>query len=171
MRFLKPSTSSKWVTFFPVPIQTLKPDYDLQAMMCFERAALPFERSVAHAYLLRQSAQRLILQHGHKTIAIDACVRAAESFVVCAGISSLKRTKYLRLAAEWYYHGSRVAQAAQAHLNAGNYTQAAQNFKRAGLYDEAVDVVLHHRSEMDRKVANQCLGIARLHLHREGQLL
>ena len=82
-----------------------------------------------------------------------------------------KQTKYLTLAAELYLSGSQVVQAAQAYLNARKYTQAVQNFKRARLYDEAVDIVLHYRNEVDRTVADQCLGIARLHLHREGQLL
>lgn len=123
--------------------------------------------------MLRQSAQRLILQYGHKASTFEPCLRAAESFVVCAGISSspLKRIKYFNLAAEWYLSGSQVAQAAQAYLNAEKYTQAAQTFKRAGLYDEAVDIVLLHRNIVDQKVADQCLGIAKLHLHREGQLL
>jgi hypothetical protein len=142
-------------------------------MFCFERASLSFERSVAYAYLLRQVAQRAILQHGHKESTIGACIQAAESFVVCAGISSsiVKKRRYLTLAAEWYSSGSQFSQAAQAYLNAGRFTKAAQHFKRAGLYDEAADVVLHHRNEVDREVAEQCLSIAKLHLHREGQLL
>ncbi|KAF8491287.1 hypothetical protein JB92DRAFT_2753228 [Gautieria morchelliformis] len=144
-----------------------------QAMFCFERASLSFERSVAYAYLLRQAAQRAILQHGHKESTIGTCIQAAESFVVCAGISTsiVKKRKYLTLAAEWYSSGSQFSQAAQAYINAGRFTKAAQHFKRAGLYDEAADVVLHHHDEVDRKVAEQCLSIAKLHLHREGQLL
>ena len=143
-------------------------------MLCFDRAALPFERSVAHAYLLRQTAHRLNLQHDNKASStISACLRAAESFVVCAGVSSslVKRTKYLTLAADLFSRGSQISRAAQAYFNAGKYTEAAQHFMRAELYEEAADVVLSFRSEMDSKVAMRCLGSAKLYLHREGELL
>jgi hypothetical protein len=142
-------------------------------MLCFDRAALPVERSIAYAYLLRQAAQRLVLQHGYKASTVDACIRAADSFVVCAGLSAspAKRAKYLTLAAHWYSSGSQIAQAAQAYLNAGRYTDAAQHFKRAKLYEEAADVVLHHRGELDSKVVDQCLSTAKLYLHKENQLL
>lgn len=144
-----------------------------QAVLCFDRAALPVERTIAHAYLLRQMAQRLILQHGYKASTIGACIRAADSFVVCAGLSTsaVKRAKYFTLAAQWYSSGSQIAQAAQAYMSAGKYTEAAQHFRRAKLYEEAADVVLHHRNKLDSKVADQCLSTAKLYLHRENQLL
>ncbi|KAF8588487.1 hypothetical protein K439DRAFT_1335105 [Ramaria rubella] len=142
------------------------------AMLCFERAVLPFERSVAEAYLLRELALRLSLQHGHKDATANACLKAAESFLVCVNLSlsEVRRTRYLALAADLYSLGNHVVEAAKTYLSAQRFTQAAQHFMRARLYEEAADVALYHRSQMDSKLADKCMGVVKLYLHREGHL-
>jgi len=149
-----------------------KPYRCYQAMFCFEHAGLRLERSIAHAHWLRRSAQRIALQHGQGASKNEAYLRAAESFVVCAGLysSPLGKRKHFVLAAESFLAAGKYHASAQAYTGAEKFTQAAQQFKRAGLYDEAADVILLHPGKVDPKVAEECLSIAKIHFHREGQL-
>lgn len=143
-----------------------------QAVFCFEHAGLKLERLVAYAYLLRRTAQRIALKDGQSITKNEAYFRAAESFVVCAGLSSLgKRLRYFELAADCFSltGGSHASAAATAYHCAEKFTQAAVHFKQAGMFDEVVDVILFHRDKVDAKVAERCLSIAKLHFHREGQ--
>jgi len=60
--------------------------------------------------------------------------------------------------------------AAQTYFTARQYTEAAIHFKQARLYDEAADVILGYKNEVEPKVAGQCIDLARVYLHREGNL-
>lgn len=91
--------------------------------------------------------------------------------MICGGLSStlVPRSKYLGLGADCFAAAGAYASAAQAYLSANFFTKAAKFFKDARLFDEAADIILSNRSRVDPVLAEQCLNIARLHLHRERQ--
>ncbi|KAG8687201.1 hypothetical protein FRC11_007608 [Ceratobasidium sp. 423] len=143
-----------------------------QAIFCFEKAGLPVERDIAAAYESRKQARLLqAAKSVDRAARRTAFASAASDFRGCAILSKGKQQTscYLR-AAECYLQAEDWKAAAEAFYSANEFEMAARNFRRAGHFDEAVEVVKEHRADVQRNVANEIIGVARLEYFRKNKL-
>ena len=142
----------------------------MQAMHCYERAGMPREKEVAHAYYLREVARSTPVTRGDSTAQILAFNVAAEAFVASAQEAVTEKRVYYRIAAECYVHANEDYKAAQAFRSAAEYTLAAQHFRKAGKFDDAVDVIQSHKDQVAAPVAESIVDVSRLYFLREKQI-
>ncbi|KAH7337987.1 hypothetical protein B0J17DRAFT_706450 [Rhizoctonia solani] len=143
-----------------------------QAIFCFEKAGLLVERDIAAAYEARKQARLLqAAKSGDRAARRAAFARAASDFRGCAILSKGKQqiSCYLR-AAECYLQAEDWKAAAEAFYSANDFDMAARNFRRAGCFDEAVDTVNKHKDCVQRTVADDIIGVARLEYFRTNKL-
>lgn len=146
-----------------------------EAELAFERAGLPKERRIAHAYLLRNSAlassAALATESGHSASAIERCTTVAQAFVQCAEEAEDLEDKrsYRRIAGQYYALAGNDRAAAQAFYDAGFYDEAAKHYRAAGMFDDAVRVVQKHR-EVDTSLAESIISVAKLQFSRENEI-
>lgn len=138
----------------------------LQAARSYERANMPRERDVAHAYYLREQARQIARSRG--TVANprrSALIEAANAFNEAAREASLRSEKlaYHRIAGECYFEAEELYKAAKAYLLAEDYTRAAQVFRQGGYFDDAVDAIENHRSRIPPQEVDSILNVAKLY--------
>ncbi|KAG9081885.1 hypothetical protein FRC06_005350 [Ceratobasidium sp. 370] len=143
-----------------------------QAMFCFEKAGLELERDIAAAYQARKEARLLLAKStsADRQTWRNSFTKAAKDFLGCAILSKGKQqiSCYLR-AGECFLQAEDWKSAAEAFFEAGEFDLAAKNFRRAGCFDEAVGVVKKHNDKIQKSVADEIIGIARLEFLRKSQ--
>ncbi|KAI0770957.1 hypothetical protein BD413DRAFT_613484 [Trametes elegans] len=142
----------------------------MQAVHCYERAGLPREKAVAHAYYLREMARTTPVVKGDTAARALAYHTAAEAFLASAEDAVTEKRAYYRIAAECFVNSGDDQKGAQAYLDAGEYTLAAQHFRKAGKFNEAVAVVKAHKGQMSASVAETIVEVTKLYYLRESQL-
>jgi tetratricopeptide (TPR) repeat protein len=139
-----------------------------QAMHCFERAEMPRETAIAHAYLLRDTARNLL--GGSKTQASEraqAFADAADAFVQCAKREqSEERATYFRVAGECFAQANEHLKAGQAFYEASEYTLSARQYRKGDHFDEAVEVVQNH--DVDPAFAATLVDVAKFYYITSG---
>ncbi|CAE6480843.1 unnamed protein product [Rhizoctonia solani] len=143
-----------------------------QAIFCFEKAGLLVERDIAAAYELRKQARLLqAAKSGDRAARRAAFARAASDFRGCAILSKGKQQTscYLR-AAECYLQAEDWKAAAEAFYSANDFDMAARNFRRAGCFEQAVGVVKNHKNNVQKNIADEIIGVARLEYLRTDRL-
>ncbi|KAG8691136.1 hypothetical protein FRC09_011720, partial [Ceratobasidium sp. 395] len=140
----------------------------VQAMLCFDKAGLPLERDVAAAYQARKEAWCLFAKSADEQIWSGLFIRAAGNFIYCAIRTDGKQQtdRYLR-AAECYLQAKSWVLAATAFVSAEEYGLAAKCFCRAGRFDDAVTIVKKHKHEIQEKLVDEVLEMARLECLRQ----
>ncbi|QRV93435.1 P-loop nucleoside triphosphate hydrolase [Ceratobasidium sp. AG-Ba] len=141
-----------------------------QAMLCFERAGMPLERKIASAYQERQEARLLLVKPTDRQLLRYSFLKVAETFFDCATKSKGKqrRSCYLR-AAECYQQAERWQKAAEIFLSVGEFESAAKDFRRAGCFAEAISVIKAHEDRIQKELADEIVGVARLEYLRKSQ--
>jgi tetratricopeptide (TPR) repeat protein len=141
-----------------------------QAMFCFEKADLLVERDIAAAYQARKEARLLLAKSVDRQTRRSAFASTAKDFLDCAMLSKGKQqiSCYLR-AAECFLQSESWKSAAEAFFSANEFDLAAKNFRRAGCFAEAVDVVKRCRDKMQKSLAEEIIGIARLEFLRKSK--
>ncbi|PCH33046.1 hypothetical protein WOLCODRAFT_62498 [Wolfiporia cocos MD-104 SS10] len=142
----------------------------MQAEHCYERASMPREKAVAHAYYLREKARNTPLQprdnnEERTTVFIDA----ADAFWNSAeskDAGAREKRAYYRIAAECYSMGGDDGKAGDAYRRASEFTLSAKSYRKAGEFEQAVDVVTTHRSDVDENVAESIIDVSRLEFLR-----
>ncbi|KAJ1305435.1 hypothetical protein OPQ81_000445 [Rhizoctonia solani] len=143
-----------------------------QAIFCFEKAGLSVERDIAAAYESRKQARLLqAAKSVDRAARRSAFARTASDFLKCAILSKGKQQTscYLR-AAECYLQAEDWKAAAEAFYSAKDFDMATRNFRRAGCFDEAVEVVKRHKSRVQKNIAEDIFGVARLEYFRTNKL-
>ena len=139
------------------------------AMDCFERAGMTFEKSVAWAYHLRQEAINTP-RSGVIELRKRKFMKAAEEFFKCADLWSHQK-RYYRISAECFVEAHAYKQAALTYKLAQNFTEAARNFRKANMFDEAIELVRTRKQEVDPNVATSIIGASRLYYIRNEEPL
>ncbi|KAG8719695.1 hypothetical protein FRC08_002227 [Ceratobasidium sp. 394] len=143
-----------------------------QAMFCFDKAGLELERDIAAAYQARKEARLLLAKSAsaERQTWRNSFTKAAKDFLGCAILSKGKQqiSCYLR-AAECFLQAEDWKLAAESYCSAEEFDLAAKNFRRAGCFVEAVDVVKKHKDQVQKSLAAEIIGIARLEFLRKSQ--
>ena len=146
----------------------------LQAMHCFERAGLNREVAVSHTYYLRELARSTPITGSRSGVLSrqNAFLAAAEAFIECSGSakSAKEKTAYLRSAGDCFEHGRDDYRAAQSYAQAGEYNTAVKLYRKCARFDEAVAIVTRNRQEIEKEVAENLIGVARLFYFKGGEL-
>lgn len=147
----------------------------LQAMHAFERADMAREAKIAYTHHLRETARLIPPTNKENLLARRKAFRdAAESFLVCAGSAKGKEQKvYYHNAGDCYEQGGNCSDkvedyglAARAYEYAKEYNPAVKLYRKSGMFDEAVNIVQHHRHEVEKDLAGSVLDVARLFYFR-----
>lgn len=159
-RLAEASTAKEWAemgkTLFERKLYT-------QARSCFERAGLPREMAIAHAYTLREHALRLPISKSRNSAAAtrrDAFLQAAEAFLSC---SSKQCLVYFRRSGDCFKAAGRYLQAAEAYYQGENYTESALLYRQRGKFDEAIAIVLEKKDKVQPNVADDVKEAAKLY--------
>ncbi|KAI0353177.1 hypothetical protein OH77DRAFT_1497420 [Trametes cingulata] len=147
-----------------------------EAELAFERARLPREKRVAHAYYLRDLAQSAPVVSGttrrgsasdtdRSTAVADAFKHAADE-----AIATDDKQSYSRIAGEYYVRAGDNRQAAVAFYLAGHYESAAKQYRAAGMFEEAVDVVRRHQENISVPISEGIISVARLQFLRTNEV-
>ncbi|KAJ6498114.1 hypothetical protein C8R47DRAFT_1212438 [Mycena vitilis] len=143
-----------------------------QAKLCYERALMPHEATVAHAYHLRQKASEMPdnLRRERKPMFSDA----AAAFMKCAKNLDEDSTKtaevYNRIAGDCFVHAGDKGQAITAYTLAKYYNPVVKLYRSMGKFEEAVATIKNHSGDIDPEIAESVIGVARLFYFRERQL-
>ncbi|KAH8984683.1 hypothetical protein EDB92DRAFT_2117026 [Lactarius akahatsu] len=144
-----------------------------QAMHSYERAKMPREKAIAHAYHLREQARGIPVRNrpGDDT-RWNAYSKVAGAFMASAQEATIlrERSEYYRIAAEAYLVLEDHAKAAYAFEQASKFTEAAQNYRLAEKFDETVSVIQNHGNAMDPSVVSQLTDVARYYYLQRGDL-
>lgn len=142
-----------------------------QAMHCYERASMPREKAVAHAYFLREQARSTSVNAQEHGSYREAAFRtAADAFYECAESAVIEKKSYFRISAECYSLSGDDGLAAAAYVRASEYTLAAQHYRKGAMFDEAVDLIRSHRDVVDTTIAESIIDVSRLEYLRERKL-
>lgn len=144
-------------------------------MHAFERADMAREAKIAYTHHLRETA-RLIPPTNKENLLTrrKAFHDAAESFLVCArGAKGKEQKVYYHNAGDCYEQGGNCSDkvedyglAARAYECAKEYNPAVKLYRKSGMFDEAVNIVQHHRHEVEKELADSVLDVARLFYFR-----
>ncbi|KAI0258666.1 hypothetical protein BC834DRAFT_835038 [Gloeopeniophorella convolvens] len=143
-----------------------------QAMHSYDRAGMPREKAISHAYSLREQARGIPQNRSGNNARHDAYAMVAKAFMVSARDATIvrERTEYFRIAAEAYLVLEDHAKAAHAYEQGSRFTEAAQHYRKAGMFDNAVSVIKNHGSAMDASVASKLTDVARYFYLQRGEL-
>ncbi|CAA7264670.1 unnamed protein product [Cyclocybe aegerita] len=146
----------------------------LQAMHCFERAALPREVRVSHTYYLREQARSVKATGSRQSISErqEAFLAAAEAFKECAvsTINAKEKRAYLHNAGDCFEHAQEDFKAAEVYKQAGEFTTAAKLYRKCAKFDEAVEIITQNRQAVDSNVAQNIVEIAKLFYFKNNEL-
>ncbi|KAF8624782.1 hypothetical protein AX15_005672 [Amanita polypyramis BW_CC] len=158
-RLAETSTHEQWAD---VGRELFKRKQYSQAHSCFQRAFLPHEGAIAHAYTLRERAAKLPTSRSGttvETIRRDVYEQAAEAFIHCASEGDLV---YFRRSGECFEAAGKYLQAAHAYYRGKNFTESALLFRKVGKFDEAVAILLEKEREVQPEVVNNIKNAAKL---------
>lgn len=145
----------------------------LQAVRCYERAAMARERDVAFAYYLREQARGTAKSKrtvdSARTLAF---IEAAKAFLASASAANVRSEMlpYYRNAADCFVEAGEHKRAAEAYLHAEDFTRSAQYYRKAGSFDEAIDVIKTHPKDIPKGDANAIVSVAKLHYFKTNHL-
>ena len=142
-------------------------------MHSYERAGMPREKGIAHAYHLREQARAISVRNRPgDNERRSAYTKVAEAFLASAQEATIfrERSEYYRIAAEAFLVLEDHAQAAKAFQNASKFTEAAQHYRQAGMFDETVSVIKNHGGVVDPTVADKLTDVARYYYLQQGDL-
>jgi hypothetical protein len=140
-------------------------------MHSYERAGMPREKAIAHAYHLREQARGITVRNRPgDNERRSAYSKVAEAFLASAQEATIsrERSEYYRIAAEAFLVLEDHAQAAKAFENASKFTEAAQHYRQAGMFDETVSVIKNHGDALDPTVADKLTDVARYYYLQKG---
>ncbi|KAJ7652111.1 hypothetical protein DFH06DRAFT_1094341 [Mycena polygramma] len=143
-----------------------------QAKLCYERALMPHEATVAHAYHLRKKASEMPdnLRRERKPIFSDA----AATFMKCAKNLNEDSTEtakvYNRIAGDCFVHAGDKGEAITAYTLAKYFNPVVKLYRSMAKFEEAVATIRNHSEEIDPEIAESVIGVARLFYFRERQL-
>ncbi|KAH9022666.1 P-loop containing nucleoside triphosphate hydrolase protein [Lactarius hengduanensis] len=144
-----------------------------QAMHSYERAKMPREKAIAHAYHLREQARGIpVRNRPGDNSRRNAYSEVAGAFMASAQEATIlrERSEYYRIAAEAFLVLEDHAKAAYAFEQASKFTEAAQNYRLAEKFDETVSVIQNHGNAMDPSVVSQLTDVARYYYLQRGDL-
>ena len=130
-----------------------------QAQNCFERAELPRKVAIAHAYVLREHASRLLVGKSGNSVGAtrrDAFVQAAKAFYSCSSKQCFRRS------GECFESAGEYLQAAEAYHQGESYTKSVLLYRRLGKFDEAIEIVLKTNDKVRQDVADDTKNAAKL---------
>ncbi|TBU42439.1 hypothetical protein BD309DRAFT_866302 [Dichomitus squalens] len=119
-----------------------KQNYE-QAKYCFEQAGFRREGDIAQAYLDQEAA-----------VTVEQFRKAAQSFKSCADLcfGVAEHEQLLIASAICYSRAGAFAESAALYYTARAYTRCAQQYIKASMMDEARQVILRHRNEINAYV-------------------
>jgi hypothetical protein len=142
-------------------------------MHSYERAGMPREKAIAHAYHLREQARAIpVRNRPGDNERRSAYTKVAEAFLASAQEATIfrERSEYYRIAAEAFLVLEDHARAAKEFENASRFTEAAQHYRQAGMFDETVSVIKNHGDAVDPTVADKLTDVARYYYLQQGDL-
>ena len=144
-------------------------------MLDFQRAGLRQEKRVAYAFLLRERADALPLDHrggaAGNAVRSEAFIKAADAFSASVpGALREEKRSYHRNAGECYERGGDNKRAAESYLDAEQYDLSAKLFRKAGLFDEALDVVKNHEDKMNESVVRSIVEVSKIQFLRQNKI-
>ncbi|RXW12996.1 hypothetical protein EST38_g12858 [Candolleomyces aberdarensis] len=143
----------------------------LQAMDAFKRAGMAREVKISHTHYLRGIARSLPSVNKETTsVKRHALCSAADSFLECAhDAKGNERRVFFHNAADCFENAGSCGdnmedygKAARAYELASEYTPAVRLYRKTEMFDEAVNIIQNHRSEVDKRLANNVQDVARL---------
>ncbi|KAG8843814.1 hypothetical protein FRB96_003722 [Tulasnella sp. 330] len=133
-----------------------------QSIFCFDKANMPLEKAIAEAYLSRQQARKLLSHDLKRPTAFTASGTDFENAALLSKEMPDQMKKLYLAAAECFIQGGRRIRAAKAYYNAEEYTDAAVQYRKAKAYDQAIQVILRHRSLLDPIIAEEIFSVVKL---------
>lgn len=129
-----------------------------QAKLCFDRASLPLERDISHAYHLRQDARLLERRSKQRQAAF---LSAADAFWACGSkAEGIQKIRCFNRAAECYVESEHLSQASGAYYLAEEWDMAARYARLAGEFDRAVKIIEEGR--VKQSVANSITQVCKV---------
>ncbi|KAH9919772.1 uncharacterized protein BXZ73DRAFT_104880 [Epithele typhae] len=116
------------------------------AHLCFERASLPQESSLAYAYMLRERA----FSHSDWRATGDAFRSYTKKYCRHAGDTNL--AVFLNTAAVCYARANAPNDSAEAYLATHDVGKACQVYCNAGMMEEARSLILAHRRRIPHDI-------------------
>ncbi|KAJ7222531.1 hypothetical protein GGX14DRAFT_429000 [Mycena pura] len=162
-----------------------------QAKLCYERAYMPHEAAVSHAYHLHEEASGMPHNHRRKIAARrTAFLQVAATFLRCTRNERAKNSAeaYFRRAGKCFEDAGDFNQAIDAYNHAKDFSRIDQavatvkNHDRdinpnvaqrvisvMGKIDQAVATVKNHDRDINPNVAQRVISVARLFYSKKGQ--
>ncbi|KAG8877563.1 hypothetical protein FRB98_006659 [Tulasnella sp. 332] len=133
-----------------------------QSIFCFDKANMPLEKAIAEAYLSRQQARKFLSHDPKRSTAFIASGTDFEEAATLSKEMPDQMKKLYLAAAECFIQGGRRVRAAKAYYNAEEYTEAAVQYRKARAYDQAIQVILRHRSLVNSTIAEEIISVVKL---------
>jgi tetratricopeptide (TPR) repeat protein len=133
-----------------------------QAKLCYERAYMPHEAAVSHAYHLREEASRMPHSHRREIAARrTAFLQAAATFLGCARNERAKNAAeaYFRRAGKCFEDAGDFNQAIDAYNHAKDFNRVAGLYRDMGKIDQAVATVKNHDRDINPNVAQRVISV------------
>jgi tetratricopeptide (TPR) repeat protein len=143
-----------------------------QAKLCYERAYMPHEAAVSHAYHLREEASGMPQNHRHEIAARrTAFLQVAATFLGCARNERAKNAAeiYFRRAGECFEDAGDFNQAIDAYNHAKYFSRVAELYRDMGKIDQAVATVKNYDRDINPNVSQRVISVARLLYFKKGQ--
>ncbi|KAJ7877510.1 hypothetical protein B0H13DRAFT_2053786, partial [Mycena leptocephala] len=143
-----------------------------QAKLCYERASMPHEAAVSHAYHLREEASGMPHNHRREIAARrTALLQVAATFLGCARNERAKNAAetYFRRAGECFEDAGDFKQAIDAYNHAKYFSRVAELYLDMGKIDQAVATVKNYDRDINHNVSQRVFSIARLSYFKKGQ--
>ncbi|KAJ6578043.1 hypothetical protein B0H19DRAFT_574136 [Mycena capillaripes] len=142
------------------------------AKLCYERAYMPHEAAVSHAYHLREEASGMPHDHRREIAARrTAFLQVAGTFLGCARDERAKDAAetYFRRAGECFEDAGDFNQAIDAYNHAKYFSRVAELYRDIGKIDQAVATVKNHDRDINPNVSQRVISVARLFYFKNGQ--
>ncbi|KAJ7843035.1 hypothetical protein B0H13DRAFT_2364932 [Mycena leptocephala] len=143
-----------------------------QAKLCYERASMPHEATVSHAYHLREEASGMPHNHRHEIAARrTAFLQVAATFLGCARNERAKNAAetYFRRAGECFEDAEDFNQAIDAYNHAKYFSRVAELYLDMGKIDQAVATVKNYDRDINPNVSQRVISVARLLYFKKAQ--
>ncbi|KAJ7805519.1 P-loop containing nucleoside triphosphate hydrolase protein, partial [Mycena olivaceomarginata] len=133
-----------------------------QAKLCYERAYMPHEAAVSHAYHLREEASGMPHNHRREIAARrTAFLQVAATFLGCARNERAKNAAeaYFRRAGKCFEDAGDFNQAIDAYNHAKDFSRVAELYLDMGKIDQAVATVKNHDRDIKPNVAQRVISV------------
>ncbi|KAJ7801958.1 hypothetical protein B0H14DRAFT_3782099 [Mycena olivaceomarginata] len=145
-----------------------------QAKLCYERAYMPHEAGISHAYHLREEASRMP-HNNRREIAVrrTAFLQVAVTFLGCARNERAKDAaeSYFRRAGECFEDAGDFNQAIDAYSHAKYFSRVSELHLDMREIDQAVATVKKYDQNINPKVSQRVVTVARLFYFKKGQFV